>query len=130
MFRRFLIYGFLFACFSIALTAQTPSITLTVSPNPAPLGQPVNLTASIAASGTVSFYDGSMLLGTVPILQGKATLTTSLLPAGVRQLRALYFVQPDATAKDLFERLNRENHFRISAKRCCLRNFSAAKLCP
>ncbi|SPF37639.1 exported hypothetical protein [Candidatus Sulfopaludibacter sp. SbA4] len=68
--------------------AQT---TLTSSPNPSILGQPVTLTASTpGTTGKVTFYDGFTLLGISTAASGQAALTTSLLPSGTHSLRALF----------------------------------------
>ena len=70
-----------------------PSVSLTASPSPAGLGQPVTLTAAVTpgATGLVTFFDGTTILG-VGGVSGtqQATLTTVMLPAGVRSLRAYY----------------------------------------
>jgi hypothetical protein len=90
---------------------DTPSTTLlTVSPNPATVGQTVTLTATVTESGgdslqpgtgvppgTVTFKDGSATLMTVTVSptggmssQGVAQLTTSALGAGAHSLTAHY----------------------------------------
>ncbi len=79
--------------FSIAAMGQTAtSTTLLSSPNPANLGQPVTLTATVTAgaTGNVAFYDGTTVLGISPISGIQATLTTVLLPSGARSLHAHY----------------------------------------
>ncbi len=84
------IWGILF---SAAALGQTPtSTTLLTSPNPANLGQPVTLTATVTAgaTGNVTFYDGTTVLGISPISGIQATLTTVLLPSGARSLHAHY----------------------------------------
>ena len=65
---------------------------LTVSPNPALLGQAVTLTATVTSgtTGKVLFYDSTAVLGVATVANGQAALTTRLLPAGVRSLRATY----------------------------------------
>jgi hypothetical protein len=85
------------------VTAPIATTTvLTSSPNPSGLGKPVTLTATVTKSsgsgtptGTVSFYLGTpsgthSFLGTGTMASGKATLTTSLLPAGTDSLYAVY----------------------------------------
>src|SRR5215831_16783282 len=66
--------------------------TLTTSANPSVFGQPVTLTAAVpaAATGKVTFLDGSAIMGVAAVSAGQATLTTSLLAAGARSLRAFY----------------------------------------
>jgi len=75
-----------------------PSVTaLTVSPNPVSVGGTVLLTATVTAqsslvpSGTVTFYDGSRILGTEPLSgSGVATFSISSLPAGSHPITAAY----------------------------------------
>jgi predicted outer membrane repeat protein len=78
--------------------AQTAT-TLTVAPNASTFGQVVALTAnvSVAAPGggkpasTISFYDGTTLLGTKPVTNnGVATYSISTLAVGSHSLRAEY----------------------------------------
>ncbi len=69
------------------------NLSFTVSPSTVILGQPVTVRATVtpsAATGTVTFYEGSNIIGARPISAGIATLVTSLLPAGTRSLRAYY----------------------------------------
>jgi sugar lactone lactonase YvrE len=86
--------------------AVSPAITVVVqqaatmtalssSANSSPLGQPVTFTATItsdspAISGSVSFYDGGVLLGTGAVTNGTATYTTSTLAFGVNNITAVY----------------------------------------
>jgi hypothetical protein len=78
----------------ISLTSTTT--TLSGSPNPATTGASVTLTATIspapgASAGTVNFYDGETLLGTVSVnSSGVATLAITSLPAGSDSLTAVY----------------------------------------
>ncbi len=56
-------------------------------------GSLVVLTAGItpsSATGTVTFYDGTTILGVSPVSNGVATLNTTLLAAGTHSLKALY----------------------------------------
>jgi hypothetical protein len=58
------------------------TVTFTATVAPAPTGSP---------AGTVSFYNGETLLGSVAVnSSGIATFTTSSLPAGVLSLTAVY----------------------------------------
>jgi large repetitive protein len=71
----------------------TPGVTLSVSPSPSTLSEPVTLTATVtpaAATGKVTFYDGIIVLGVRPLANGVATLTTRTLAPGSRSLRAYY----------------------------------------
>ena len=70
------------------ITDETTTTTLTTSPNPSLPGQIVFLRASVTGtpravnSGTVSFYNGTTLIGTSSVVNGKASLTVSNLPVG------------------------------------------------
>lgn len=81
---------------SAPLKVAAPStVTLTSSAASALAGTLVTLTATVGtgtgqATGSVSFYDGSTLIGTGTLSNGIATLTTSALPLGVRALSAVY----------------------------------------
>jgi hypothetical protein len=69
------------------------TVSLKASPSPSVFGAPVTLTASLTpsgATGRVTFYDGAVILGVSPIAGGQAALTTKLLGAGARTLRAHY----------------------------------------
>jgi hypothetical protein len=75
------------------LAAST--VSLTSSANPSTYGKNVTFTASIsgnsgAATGRVTFYDGTTVLGIRTLSGGQASFTTSLLPSGVRAIRAYY----------------------------------------
>lgn len=79
--------------FQAAAFAQTPTVTsLIASPNPSGYGQPATLTASVSAgaTGKVTFYDGTTILGVGTLSGTHASLTTVMLPSGVRTLRAHY----------------------------------------
>ena len=72
--------------------------TIHSSDNQLEFGLPVTLQATVAAlapgagipSGTVAFYDGSTIIGTAPVLEGHASLTTSVLALGAHSLSAVY----------------------------------------
>ncbi len=69
--------------------------TLGVSPSPAVLGQPVTLTATVAAktgvpSGQIEFFDGATSLGTTSLTTGVGTLQTSSLALGSHRLLAVF----------------------------------------
>ena len=90
----------LLATFNTAFTepviaaGSTPTgITLGSSANPSVFGRAVTLTATVsplAATGFVTFYDGTTLLGTRTLTSGQAALTTSLLASGSRPIKAYY----------------------------------------
>ena len=76
----------------------TTSTTLVVAPaQPAP-GTPVTFTATVTvlapavgpANGTVTFLDGTLVLGSAPLVNGVAQLTVASLPAGVRSFTARF----------------------------------------
>src|SRR5579871_120835 len=77
---------------SSAYALTTTTVTLTSSPNPANYGQSVTLTANVAsaATGKITFYDGTTVLGVSSISGGAASLTTIMLPSGTRSLHAYY----------------------------------------
>jgi len=76
-----------------AILTATTTVTLSSTADPSVFGLPVTLISIVepsTATGNVTFYDGTMVLGTGPLVNGRATLTTSLLPAGVQSLTAYY----------------------------------------
>ncbi len=83
---------------SDTIVIRPGSITLTATPNPAKLSQSVTLTASLpaGATGQVTFWDGSTVLGASPVAGNQAVFTTAMLPAGSHLLRAGY--NPDFTS--------------------------------
>ena len=67
--------------------------TLTSSQDPSNYGQSVTLTAAVSpasGSGSVTFYDGTLLLGTRPVTNGQAVLSANLPSSGVCLLKAHY----------------------------------------
>lgn len=76
----------------------TNSMTLTATPATVGLGQTVTLSAAIKsfanpnpATGTISFWNGSTLLGAAPLdATGAASLATTALPAGSDTITATY----------------------------------------
>ncbi|MES2390398.1 MAG: Ig-like domain-containing protein, partial [Acidobacteriota bacterium] len=87
--------------------------TLTATPNPAYIGQPVTLTATVngvpnpnghilppgsqTPTGTVQFYADGNLIGSATIANGIATLTITTLTGGNHTLTAVYPGDPDLT---------------------------------
>ncbi|MFL6629282.1 MAG: Ig-like domain repeat protein, partial [Vitreoscilla sp.] len=72
---------------------QPSTSTLTATPTTTPQSQNVTLKATIApsaATGTVTFMDGSSSLGTGTLASGIATLTTNFAAAGTHNLTAVY----------------------------------------
>lgn len=81
-----------------SITKGTTTLTLTSSTNPSLAGQPITLTAAVAPAsvaapgptGTVTFLDGSTVIGTVGVgSSGVASLTTTLSP-GSHSITAVY----------------------------------------
>jgi hypothetical protein len=74
------------------------TLTLSTSATLISVGAEETLTATLtssmtgrpAASGTVSFYDGTTLLGTGTLSSGTATLSTATLAAGTHTVKAMY----------------------------------------
>jgi hypothetical protein len=86
-------------CLFIAMAArlaaaQLPStVTLSSSPNASTYGSPVTLIATVSpstASGSITFFSGVTPVATVPVSNGQAKYSTSLLTAGADPLRAYY----------------------------------------
>ncbi|MDR3468888.1 MAG: IPT/TIG domain-containing protein [Xanthobacteraceae bacterium] len=77
--------------FSYAKAAT--SLTLTSTPNPSVVGQPVTFTAKITGNsptGTVTFTYNNAVIGTATLVNGIATLKISSLPAGSDSISASY----------------------------------------
>ena len=77
------------------VTQATTTTTVTASPNPSIVGQNVTFKATVLSPtvvpvGTVTFTAGTLTLGTVNLANGKASLTTSALPAGTTTVTATY----------------------------------------
>jgi hypothetical protein len=85
-------YTIAFVPGTLTVTISPSTTTLVAGPSSTQYGDPVTLTATVTsgASGTVSFYDGSVLLGTSTVSNGVATLTTSTLVAGTHTVTAVY----------------------------------------
>ena len=69
------------------------STTLTTSSTTTASGTSITLTAAVspsAASGTVTFYNGSTSLGSASLSSGTANLTVSFSSAGTESLKAVY----------------------------------------
>jgi len=76
-------------------TKNEVSITLSSSANPAPAGQALTLSVAVtrpgtAPTGTVTFKDGTTVLGTGKLTAGVATFTTSALSVGSHSLTATW----------------------------------------
>jgi predicted secreted protein len=92
---------------------NAPTVTtLTASAPNEPQGHPVTFTAVVTspASGTptgmVTFYSGTINLGTAPLMGGSAAITTSTLPPGDDTITAVYSGDTDflgSTSSSLVE---------------------------
>ena len=73
--------------------ATTSATTLISSQNPAATADNITLTATVSppeATGSVTFYDGSVVLGALTLSGGTASLTLNPLAAGSHSLKAVY----------------------------------------
>ena len=82
---------------ALTITQAGTSTTMSASSSSVTPGQSITLIALVvpattgAPTGSVSFYDGTTLLGTVPVTAGTATMSTSsLIPGGSNALQAVY----------------------------------------
>src|SRR5579862_3100413 len=78
---------------SVPLSAQTASsVSLNSLSNPSNYGHSVTLVATVTsgATGKVTFYDGTTVLGVSIVSAGSASLSTTLLPPGNSSLHAQY----------------------------------------
>jgi|HubBroStandDraft_1064217.scaffolds.fasta_scaffold00113_18 predicted outer membrane repeat protein len=81
--------------FSQTVNQATTATSLVSSRNPSNPGQAVKFTATVTSStttstGTVTFMDGTTLLGTGTLAGGKASYITSTLSAGSHDITAVY----------------------------------------
>lgn len=77
----------------ISIAKAVATVSLVSSANPSSVNQSVTFTATVpsTATGTVTFFNGSVLLGTAPVNSaGVATLTTASLPVGSQTITATY----------------------------------------
>ncbi|MGA9542132.1 MAG: Ig-like domain repeat protein [Candidatus Sulfotelmatobacter sp.] len=80
---------------SFTVAKATPVLALTSSASAVAVGSSVTFTATVTSSagtpgGSVSFYDGTTLLGTGTLAAGVATYTTLNLPVGALSITAVY----------------------------------------
>jgi hypothetical protein len=80
-----------------ATAATTTTTTLAASASSITAGSSITFTATVAPTtgsgtptGTVTFFDGTNVLGTGTIASGKATYTTSSLAVGTHSITAVY----------------------------------------
>jgi hypothetical protein len=82
---------------NVTVNKFTTTTTLNAVPNQVDVGSTVNLTAAVtggtgaqAPTGTVTFKEGANTIGTVNLVNGSATLSTSGLALGVHSITAVY----------------------------------------
>ncbi len=91
---------------TLGVSAVPTRTQLVVTPTPTTFGNAVTFTANVAfapgtspqragvnpaiLNGTVNFFNGATMLGSAPIVNGNATLTTSVLPIGVNTVSAVF----------------------------------------
>ncbi len=76
-----------------ALPVTTTTTSVSSSLNPSSLGDSVTFTATVTGTsptGTVTFKDGTTILGTASLVNGQATFTSSSLSIGTHQITAVY----------------------------------------
>jgi len=91
-------YATTFVAGSLTIVRDGVLVTVSTSPEPSGLDQPMTFTATVAAAppgagspgGTVRFFDGTTLLGSATLTDGSATLTTAGLDAGSHAIDAQY----------------------------------------
>jgi YVTN family beta-propeller protein len=78
---------------TLTIVANPTTTALTVNPTSSQYGDLVTLTATVtpsAATGIITFVDGSIVRGTATLSGGVATLTTTAIHAGVYTIKADY----------------------------------------
>jgi hypothetical protein len=83
---------------SVLLALETTHSALVANPNPVGQGSPLMLTANVSVvppgsgnpTGTVSFFDGTTLLGSSSVTGGVATFTAPAQTLGHRSMSAVY----------------------------------------
>ncbi len=76
-----------------SVTTNVSASTLAVSPSPATVGQAVRLSAAVSGfnpSGSVTFKDGSTVLGAAPLSGGAAALSTTFSVVGSHSITMSY----------------------------------------
>jgi hypothetical protein len=81
-------YVIAFAPGTLTVVATPTTTTLSTAPASPQYGDPLTLTATVTsgATGTVSFYNGSVYLGQATVSGGVATLMTMTLAAGAHTI--------------------------------------------
>src|SRR6202050_484731 len=100
---------------SLVFAKSNSSTALSSSANPSTYGSSVTFTATVtpsAATGTVTFKDGSTTLGTGTLSSGKATFSASTLAAGSHSITAAYGGDTNynsSTSSTLTQTVNKAN---------------------
>ena len=109
------------AAAAVTVNPAATTVALGSSVNPAVTGQAVTFTATVAAvapgagtpTGTVTFKDGNVVLGTVAVgTGGTATFTTSFAAAGGHAITAVYSGDANfvGSSQALTEQVNAADH--------------------
>ena len=109
------------AAVAVTVNPAATTVALGSSVNPAVTGQAVTFTATVAAvapgagtpTGTVTFKDGNVVLGTVAVgTGGTATFTTSFAAAGGHAITAVYSGDANfvGSSQALTEQVNAADH--------------------
>jgi hypothetical protein len=74
------------------VSKATPTVTLTSSVNPSAPNQAVIFTATVpsASTGTITFMDGAVVIGTAAVTSGQASITDSTLSTGTHTITGVY----------------------------------------
>ena len=86
-------WGFQSAGVLLGASLIPTTTALSYSPNPVVFGQAITVTATVTPSdstGMVIFYDGTIVLGSRPIMNGQASIMDSFQLAGNHTLNAYY----------------------------------------
>src|SRR5207248_3475052 len=87
------------AALSRTVNGLAGTTVIASSANPSVHGQPVSFTATVASTtsgqptptgGTVTFKDGTTVLGTAPLSAGKASFTTATLSTAAHSITAAF----------------------------------------
>lgn len=79
-----------------AAVQSTTTTALVTGASPSLTGQPVSFTAVVTpagsgtATGSITFYDGTITLGTQRLTSGSASITTTALSVGTHSITAVY----------------------------------------
>jgi len=93
--------------YTVTLSKQAPTVSLSATPNPASVGQALTITAAAAGAGavptgTISFKYGALTLASLPLTGGTASFSpsTASLPANTYNLTASYSGDANYAAAD------------------------------